>query len=72
MAYAITLNSEILNQTGVPVRVIISEVDGDPKCDGEFYSFGDIIVRVSKVEAIVKMKDSTIEQKYSKTEVLHG
>lgn len=58
MAHAITLNRDILNQTGVPVRVIISEADGDPKCDGEFYSFGDIIIRVSLVDAIVKMADT--------------
>ena len=55
MAYAITLNTEILNQTGVPVKHIVSHTDGEPQCDGQFYSFGDIILRVDLVEAIVKM-----------------
>lgn len=55
MAHAITLNTEILNQTGVPVKHIVSHTDGEPQCDGQFYSFGDIILRVDLVEAIVKM-----------------
>lgn len=72
MGYAITLNSEILNQAGYPVKTIISESNADLTTDGQFYSFGDMVIRVELIQSIVKMKDLTLGQKDSKTEVLHG
>ena len=72
MGHAITLNSEILNQAGYPVKTIISESNAEISTDGEFYSFGDMVIRVELVQSIVKMKDTTLGQKDSKIEVLHG
>lgn len=67
MAYAITLNTEIINQAGYPVKSIISESHVDLSTDGKFYSFGDMVIRVELIQAIVKMKN-----KVQDVEVLHG
>ena len=72
MGYAITLNSEILNQAGYPVKTIISESNAELTTDGQFYAFGDMVLRVGLIQSIVKMNDMTLGKKDSKIEVLHG
>lgn len=67
--HAITLNREILNQSGFPVMQIISE-GNQPTCDGQFYSFGDIVVHVDLVLAIVRMSDDKPSEQ--KQEILNG
>lgn len=71
MANAITLNSEIINQAGYPVKTIISESNVEISTDGKFYSFGDMVIRVELVQAIVKMTD-TSNVKEPTVEILHG
>lgn len=71
MANAITLNSEIINQAGYPVKTIISASDVEISTDGKFYSFGDMVIRVELVQAIVKMTDTPLVKEPS-VEILHG
>lgn len=56
MMYALTLNTEILNQKGVPTRQIMTESEIPPVYGEGFYSVGDVLVRSEFVMSIVKME----------------
>ena len=69
MAYAITLNKEVLNQAGAATKLMTSDSTTPPTCDGEFWNFGDILVRSSLVDAIVQLR---LTNQQPSMEILHG